>query len=464
MFTSLTDRLAKTINRLRGLGRLTEENVQETLRDVRSALIEADVALPVVKDFTERVREKALGQEVIGNVRPGETLVKIVQDELIHILGDAQAEINLNAKPPLVILMAGLQGSGKTTTAAKLARWLKENNKKTVMVTSTDVYRPAAIQQLETLARQIDVSFFPSNTDQKPTVIAEAALKHAQTQFIDVLIIDTAGRLHVDNELMREIADISNAINPTEILLVVDSMMGQDAANVAKSFSDTLALTGIILTKTDGDARGGAALSMRMITGQPIKFIGVGEKIDALEPFHPDRMASRILGMGDIVSLVEEAQRQVDQKEAQKIAKKLKKGKRFDFTDFLIQLQQMKKMGGLKSLIGKLPGGAQLPKGTAGLMDDKQLVKMEAIIQSMTKKERLFPALINGSRKRRLSLGSGTSIQDVNKLVKQFAQMQKMLKRMKGDKMMKRLQQMKNSGGLPNDLLNNLPPDWRSKN
>ncbi|WP_267256391.1 signal recognition particle protein [Coxiella endosymbiont of Ornithodoros maritimus] len=461
MLNNLTNRLTTSINKLRGLGRLTEENIQSTLHDIRSTLIEADVALPVIKDFIEHVREKALGQEVIGNVLPGEALVKVVQDELTHLLGDELVEINLNAQPPIVIVMAGLQGSGKTTTVAKLARWLLEIQKKSVMIASADVYRPAAIQQLETLASQINATFFLTQADQKPVEIAKAALKKAKKQFMDVLILDTAGRLHIDNVLMEEMKAISDAITPTEILLVVDSMIGQDAANVAKSFNDTLPLTGVILTKLDGDTRGGAALSMRIITQKPIKFVGVGEKIDALEPFHPNRMASRILGMGDIVSLVEEAQRKVDQKQAAKIAKKLQKGKGFDFDDFLTQLQQMKKMGGMQSLLGKLPSMGQLPKGTSAFLNDKLLVKMQAIIQSMTLKERQFPALINGSRKRRISKGSGTALQDVNKLLKQFVQMQKMMKHMKGDKMMKRFKQMQ--GKIPGDLLNQLPPEWRDK-
>jgi signal recognition particle subunit SRP54 len=458
MFDHLTSRLSESINKLRGLGRLTPENIQTTLGEVRNALLEADVALPVAKDFIAQVQEKALGQKVIGNVRPGDAFVKVVQDELAHLLGDEQSELNLNAKSPIVILMAGLQGSGKTTSAAKLARFLKEDKKKSVMVTSADIYRPAAIKQLETLAAQIDVHFFPSDSQQKPTDIAKAAIKQAQTQFIDVLIIDTAGRLHIDDELMQEIRNLSAVAIPTEILLVVDSMMGQDAANMAKAFNDALAITGIVLTKTDGDARGGAALSMRMITQKPIKFIGIGEKIDALAPFHPNRMASRILGMGDIVSLVEEAQRKVDHAQAEKIAKKLKKGKSFDFDDFLGQIQQLKKMGGMQSLMSKLPGVSQLPKGTAGLMDDKLITKMEAIVYSMTHKERRFPALINGSRKRRIAEGSGNHIQDVNKLLKQFTQMQKMMKRMKGDKMMKRMKEMR--GKIPSDLLGQFPPDW----
>lgn len=461
MFSNLSDRLSKSIKVLRGLGRLSEDNIKSTLRDIKTALLEADVALPVVNDFIEQIRDKAVGQKVTGNVRPGDALVKVVQDELIHLLGDEQSEINLQQQPPITILMAGLQGSGKTTTVAKLAHWLKTTKKKSVMVTSADVYRPAAIKQLETLAKQINVSFYPTQSNQKPVKIAKAALAQAKTQFIDVLIIDTAGRLHVDKELMDEIHQISNAVEPTETLLVVDSMTGQDAANVAKTFDDTLPLTGVILTKIDGDARGGAALSMRMITGKPIKFVGVGEKIEALEAFYPDRIASRILGMGDIVSLVEQAQQKVDEKAAKKIAKKIKKGKRFDFDDFLTQLQQMKKMGGLKSLLGKLPATGQLPKGAAAMMDDKLIVKMEAIIQSMTLKERRFPALINGSRKRRITAGSGTQIQDVNKLLKQFSQMQKMMKRMKGGKMMEKMKQMGHQ--MPPELLNQIPPDWRKK-
>ena len=433
MFNVLSDRLTTTINKLRGLGRLTEENIQSTLKDIRTALLEADVALSVFNDFINHVRKKALGQEVVGNVRPGDALIKVVQDELIHILGDEQAEINLNVKTPIVIVMTGLQGSGKTTTAIKLAQWLQEIKKKSVMVTSADIYRPAAITQLKILAGQVNAHFFPSETNQKPTDIAKRALTHATKQFIDILIIDTAGHLHVDNKSMEEIQAISDVINHTELLLVVDSMMGQDAANVAKSFNEALPLTGVILTKTDGDTRGGAALSMRMITHKPIKFVGVGEKIEALEPFHPSRMASRILGMGDIVSLVEEAQHKIDQKHAKKIARKLKKGKPFNFDDFLTQLHQMKKMGGIQSLIRKLPGIGKLSKGIVAFIDDKLLIKMQAIIQSMTPKERYFPTLINSSRKQRISKGSGTTLQDVNKLLKQFIQMQKAIKRMKSE-------------------------------
>ena len=461
MFDTLTDRLTTTINKLRRLSRLTEENIQSTLKDIRAALLEADVALPVVNNFIAHIRKKALGQKVVGNVRPGDTLVKVVQDQLIHILDNEQTEINLNAKSPIVIILVGLQGSGKTTTVIKLARWIQEIKKKSVMVVSADVYRPAAIKQLETLAGQINAHFFPSDINQKPTDIVKKALNQATKKFIDVLLIDTAGLLHINNALMEEMQSIRDAVNPTELLLVIDSMMGQVAANVAKSFNKALALTGVILTKTDGDARGGAALSMQMITHKPIKFLGVGEKIEALDPFYPDRMASRILGMGDIVSLVEEAKRKVDQKYAEKIAKKLKKGKSFDFDDFLTQLHQMKKMGGVQSLLAKLPGVGQLPKGVAAFMDDKLLIKMQAIIQSMTHKERHFPTLINGSRKRRISVGSGTTVQDVNKLLKQFTQMQKMMKRMKGDKMIKRFKKMQDQP--PADIFNQFPPSRRDK-
>lgn len=456
MFNQLSERVSNSLEKLRGIGRLTEDNIQSTLGDIRRALLEADVALPVVKIFIDQIQEKAVGQKVIKSIRPGEALIKLVQDELTAVLGEAQSEVNLNAPAPIVFLMAGLQGSGKTTTTAKLANWLKTEKKKSVMVTSADIYRPAAIEQLETLAKQIDVAYFPSTVKDKPKNIVKNAIKEAKTQFIDVLIIDTAGRLHIDDEMMDEIEEVSKIAEPTETLLVVDSMAGQDAANVAKTFNDRLELTGVVLTKTDGDARGGAALSMRIITGKPIKFMGVGEKIDALQAFHPDRVASRILGMGDIVSLVEEAQAKVDKKQAEKVAKKIKKGKRFDFNDFLDQLRQMKKMGGLKSLLGKLPGMGQLPKGAAAMLDDKLMVKMEAIILSMTPQERQFPGVINGSRKRRIMNGSGTTIQDVNKLLKQFTQMQKMLKRFKGKNLM---------GGMGDmsDLQNQLPPELMSK-
>jgi len=456
MFNQLTERLSSSLEKLRGIGRLTEDNIKSTLADIRRALLEADVALPVVKTFIEKIQEKAVGEKVLKSIRPGEALIKLVQDELTEVLGSEQSELNLNVPAPMVILIAGLQGSGKTTTVAKLAYWLKNEKKKSVMVTSADVYRPAAIEQLATLAKQIDVAYFPSTVKDKPKAIVKNALQAAKKEFADVLILDTAGRLHIDEDMMDEIEAISKLAEPTETLLVVDSMAGQDAANIAKTFNERLELTGIILTKADGDARGGAALSMRTITEKPIKFMGVGEKVDALQPFHPDRVASRILGMGDIVGLVEEVQAKVDKKQADKVAKKLKKGKRFDFNDFLGQLKQMKKMGGMKSLLGKLPGMGQLPKAAAAMMDDKMLIKMEAIIYSMTPQERQFPAVINGSRKRRICNGSGTTVQDVNKLLKQFAQMQKMLKRFKGKNMMGSM------GGL-GDLQNQLPPELMSK-
>jgi signal recognition particle subunit SRP54 len=458
MFNSLSERLSQTINKLRGLGRLTEDNIQTALADIRTALLDADVALAVVKDFLDHVKTKAIGQEVIGNIRPGEALVKVVQTELTQILGGEQQELNLKAEPPVVILMAGLQGSGKTTSAAKLALWLKQQQKKSVMLASTDVYRPAAMEQLGILAVQVDTPFFAANVKEAPLDIAKAALAKAKAQYMDVLIVDTAGRLHIDEDMMREIEAISQAINPTETLLVVDSMTGQDAAQVAKTFNDRLALTGMILSKTDGDARGGAALSMRMITEKPIKFLGTGEKVEGFEVFHPNRLASRILGMGDIVSLVEEAQQKVDKAAAEKIAKKLKKGKRFDFNDFLGQLKQMRKMGGMQSLMKKLPMANKIPGASLAMMDEKTFVHMEAIILSMTPQERQFPAVIGGSRKKRLAAGSGTNIQEVNKLLKLFTQMQKTLKMFKGDKMMKQLKAMQ--GKLPPDIMKQLPPGW----
>ena len=462
MFNQLTERLSTTLEKLRGVHRFTEENIKEAIGDIRKALIEADVALSVVKTFIETVTEKAIGQTIIKQVRPEEAFVKLVQDELTTVLGGETTEINLRAQKPVVILMAGLQGSGKTTTTAKLAKGLSTTQKKTVMVTSTDVYRPAALDQLETLAKQIEVAHFPSTPQDKPLDIVKRAIDHAKKQFLDILIIDTAGRLHIDDAMMDEIQQISAACLPTETLLVVDSMAGQDAANVAKTFNEKLALTGVILTKTDGDARGGAALSMRIITGKPIKFVGTGEKIDGLAVFHPERVASRILGMGDIVSLVETVKAKVDKKEADKIAKKLQKGKRFDFNDFLSQLHQMKKMGSMQSLMDKLPGFAKVPKGASAMMDDKVIVQMEAIILSMTQKERRFPALINGSRKQRIAKGSGTSLQDIGKLLKQFAQMQKMLKRFSGNKMEKRMKQLEQfRDQLPPELLAQMPEKFK---
>ena len=455
MFNQLSESFRQTIKSLRGLNRLTEANIQEALDQVRKALLEADVALTAVDQFIADVKQKVIGQATIGKTQPGETLIKMVQDELTHLLGDAHSEINLNAPSPIIFLMAGLQGSGKTTSVAKLSRWLQSVKKKTVMVTSADVYRPAAIDQLATLAKQVDCRYYPSTSQDSPVDIAKRAVEEAKKQFVDVLIIDTAGRLHIDESLMTEISNISTSVNPTEILLVVDSMTGQDAARVAKAFNETLDLTGIILTKTDGDARGGAALSMRILTGKPIKFMGVGEKIDALEPFYPERVAARILGMGDIVSLVEEAQQKIDKDQAAKMAKKLQKGQRFDFNDFLSQLEQMKKMGGMQSMLSKLPTMGQLPGKAAALLDDKLFVKMEAIIRSMTEKERLFPALIanSGSRKQRIAKGSGTTPQDIARFLKQFAQMEKMLKKFQGNKMAKRMQQMQD----------HLPPEWLGK-
>jgi signal recognition particle subunit SRP54 len=428
MFDTLTDRLSRALKNIRGQGRLTEDNIQDTLREVRMALLEADVALSVVKSFIDEVRTRAIGQEVMQSLSPGQAFVKIVNDELVRIMGESCAELNLATQPPAVILMAGLQGSGKTTTVAKLARWLKEQQKKSVLVTSADIYRPAAIQQLQTLAQEIQVEFHPSDPSQQPVAIAQAAINTAKSKLIDVVIIDTAGRLHIDNELMNEIKQLHAAINPIETLFVVDSMTGQDAANTAQAFNAALPLTGVILTKMDGDARGGAALSVRHITGKPIKFVGIGERTQALDPFYPDRIASRILGMGDILSLVEDAQRHFDQKSAEKLAKKVKKGS-FDLEDFLDQLQQMKKMGGLTSLMDKLPGMGNLPIATKNQMDDKLTIKMEAMIRSMTPKERRFPDIIRGSRKRRIAAGSGTEVQDLNRLLKQFTQMQKMMKR-----------------------------------
>lgn len=443
MFASLSERLTQSVKRLMGAGRLTEQNIQDTLQEVRLALLEADVALPVVKKFIEDIRTKAVGQEVLQSLKPGEALIKIVHDELVLILGEQNAELNLNTQPPAVILMAGLQGSGKTTTTAKLANWLKTTKNKSVLVTSADIYRPAAIQQLETLAQQINVNYFPSTSSQKPADIAKAAIQHAKTNFIDVVMIDTAGRLHIDEEMMAEIKQLHQLSNPIETLFVVDSMTGQDAANTAKAFNDALPLTGVILTKTDGDARGGAALSVRTITDKPIKFIGTGEKIEGLEAFHPDRIASRILGMGDILTLVEEVQRKADHKKAEQLAKKIKKGKSFDLEDFLDQLKQMRNMGGIASIMGKIPGLGQIPQAAKNSVNDKMFIQMEAIINSMTPKERQFVALINGSRKRRIALGSGTQVQDVNRLLKQFLQMQKMMKKLKGGGMMKMMRNLK---------------------
>lgn len=429
MFSNLSERLTRVLKNLSGQGRLTEENIKETLRDIRMALLEADVALPVVKEFVEHIQTKVIGVEVMQSLTPGQALIKLVNDELITLMGEKCDSLNLQTQPPAVILMAGLQGSGKTTTVIKLARWLKENEKKSILVASADVYRPAAIQQLETLAHSIKIEFFPSHANQDPVAIAQAAIQAAKSKLIDVVIIDTAGRLHIDDEMMAEIKRLHASIQPIETLFVVDSMTGQDAANTAKAFNDALPLTGVILTKTDGDARGGAALSIRQITGKPIKFLGIGEKIEALEPFYPDRVASRILGMGDVVTLVEEVQRNFDREKAEKFAKKIKKGKTFDLEDFRDQLKQVTKMGGIMGIVSKLPGIGNLPAAAKDKLNDKMLVEIEAIINSMTPKERRFPDLIKGSRKRRIALGSGTDIQAVNRLLKQFIMMQKMMKK-----------------------------------
>ncbi len=452
MFENLSDRLTKTLKNISGRGRLTEDNIKETLREVRMALLEADVALPVIREFIAKVKESAVGQDVSKSLTPGQVFVKIVQKELEAAMGEVNEGLNLKATPPAVVLMAGLQGAGKTTSVAKLSKYLKEREKKKVLVVSADVYRPAAIKQLETLANEIDVAFFPSDIQQKPIDIANAAIDHAKKHFFDVLIVDTAGRLHVDEDMMSEIKDLHKAINPVETLFTVDAMTGQDAANTAKAFNDALPLTGVILTKTDGDARGGAALSIRHITGKPIKFMGVGEKIEALEPFHPDRIASRILGMGDVLSLIEEVEQKVDRKKAEQLAKKMKSGKGFDLEDFREQLVQMKSMGGMMGLMDKLPGMGNMSEKVKGQMDDKVTMQMEAIINSMTPGERERPDIIKGSRKRRIAAGSGTQIQDVNKLLKQFTQMQKMMKKMSGKggmkKMMRSMQGMMPPGGM----------------
>ena len=455
MFTHLSERLNKVIKNLTGQGRLTEDNIKDTLRDIRIALLEADVALPVAKEFIEHIQTKAVGKDVLESLTPGQVLIKLVHDELVSVMGEANEALNLKTQAPAIILMAGLQGSGKTTTVAKLARWLRETHKKSVMVTSADIYRPAAIDQLATLAKTVGAEFYPSNPSQNPVEIVNNAIQEAKNKVMDVLIIDTAGRLHIDEQMMTEIKQIHAAAHPIETLFVVDSMTGQDAANTAKAFHEALPLTGVILTKADGDARGGAALSIRHITGKPIKFIGVGEKIDALEPFHPDRIASRILGMGDILSLVEDAQRNLDKDKAEKLVKKIKKGKNFDLEDFRDQLKQVQNMGGMTGIMSKLPGMNQLPSHLKDQMNDKKLTQIEAIINSMRPIERRFPDNIKNSHKRRIAEGSGTSIQAINQLLKQFMMMQKMMKKMKGGGMMKMMRGLQGKfpfgggGGMP---------------
>jgi signal recognition particle subunit SRP54 len=452
MFENLSERFTSIVKRLRGESRLTADNIDGTLREVRLALLEADVALPVVTDFLARVRVRALGQEVIGTLTPGQARIRVVRDELTTLMGEAGVGLDFNAEPPVVILLAGLQGSGKTTTAAKLAKRLKEQDRKAVAVVSCDIYRPAAIDQLRILAGEIGVECYPS-TETTPERIALAALDMARRQLKDVLIVDTAGRLTIDEAMMAEIRGLHAALAPRETLFVIDAMTGQDAVRTAQAFNDALPLTGVILTKADGDARGGAALAVRHITGKPIKFIGMGEKIHALEPFHPDRMASRILGMGDVLSLIEEVEQKVDKEKAAKVAEKLATGKGFDLADFREQLEQMKNMGGLASLMSKLPGVAELPDQVKNRVNDKEMVKLAAIIDSMTPRERKFPAILKASRKVRIAKGSGTQVQDVNRLLKQFENMQRMMKKVskKGglQALMRGMRSQRPPGGMP---------------
>ena len=450
MASALTDKLSRLVKEIRGQARITDANVADMLREVRMALLEADVALPVVRDFVARVKEKALGQEVMGSLSPGQALVGIVNRELAATMGEGVADINLAAQPPAVILMAGLQGAGKTTTTAKLAKHLIDKRKKKVLTVSGDVYRPAAIEQLKTVTAQAGAEWFPSTPDQKPVDIARAALDFARKHYFDVLLVDTAGRLAIDEALMREISDLHAALNPVETLFVVDAMQGQDAVNTAKAFKEALPLTGIILTKTDGDARGGAALSVRAITGVPIKFSGTSEKIDGLEVFDADRHAARVLGMGDIVALVEQVAAGVDMAAAQKLAAKVKSGAGFDLNDFLAQLQQMKQMGGLSSLMDKLP--AQMA-AKAGQVDmdraERDIRRKEGMINSMTRLERRKPEIIKATRKRRIAAGAGVQVQDVNRMLKEFEQMQEMMKKMKGGGMMKMMKKMGGMKGMP---------------
>jgi len=430
MFENLTQRLGRVVKELRGQARLSEDNISAALREVRMALLEADVALPVVREFVEHVRGRALGQEVLGTLTPGQALIRVVRDELTALMGESAAALDLSVEPPAVILLAGLQGSGKTTTAAKLARHLRERHRKSVLLASCDVYRPAAIEQLEILAGEVGVEFVRPAAGSDVVGIASGAVQQARSGFKDVLIVDTAGRLHVDRAMMDEIRRLHAALAPAETLFVVDAMTGQDAVNTAKAFNDAVAVTGIVLTKADGDARGGAALSVRHVTGRPIKFVGTGEKTAALEVFHPDRMASRILGMGDVLGLIEEVESKVDRDKATELAHKLKRGKEFNLEDFRAQIDEMRKMGGLEGLVGKLPGMSELPAQVAGQVNDGELVRFAAIIDSMTPHERRFPAVVKASRKQRIARGSGTQVQDVNRLLKQFGQMQKVMKKM----------------------------------
>ena len=443
MFDNLTTRLTRVLKTLRGEARISEDNIKDALREVRMALLEADVALPVVRDFVAAVREKALGQDVIGSLTPGQAVVGVVHRELTALMGEQNDALNLATTPPAVVLMAGLQGSGKTTTSGKLAKWLREQHKKKVLLVSCDVYRPAAIEQLKTLASQVQADFFPSTPQEKPVEIAMRALDHARRHYNDVLIVDTAGRLAIDEAMMREIRELHDALKPIETLFVVDSMQGQDAVNTARAFGDALPLTGVVLTKLDGDARGGAALSVRHVTGKPIKFAGVGEKLSGLEPFHPDRMASRILGMGDVLTLIEDVQKNVDRKEAEKLANKVKSGKGFDLEDFKQQIVQMKKMGGVSALVDKLPGNLAQMAQNAPNVDDKTVRRIEGIINAMTPKERAKPELIKASRKRRIATGAGVSVQEVNRLLNQFEQTQKVMKMVAKGGLQKMMRSMK---------------------
>ena len=442
MFENLTDRLSRAGDALKGRGRITEDNIRDTLRQVRMALLEADVALPVVKDFIERTRARALGAEVAKSLTPGQAFIKIIHDELVRTMGSSNESLDLRAQPPAVVLLAGLQGAGKTTTAAKLARRLMERDKCKVMLASADVYRPAAILQLERLAREVGATFCPSEAGEDPVAIARKAVEAARRELCDVLILDTAGRLHVDEAMMGEVRELHAAVKPVETLFVVDSMAGQDAVNAARAFGEALELTGVIVTKTDGDARGGVALSVRHVTGKPIKFLGAGEKTTALEPFHPDRLASRILGMGDVVSLVEEVQDKVDREKADKLARKISKGKGFTLQDLRDQIRQMQDMGGIAGLIDKLPGNA-MPAKLDSRMGEREMRRQAAVIDSMTLKERRFPAIIDGSRKRRIARGAGVQVQEVNRLLKQHAQMQKMMKKFSKGGMARMMRAMK---------------------
>ena len=449
MLDNLTGRFSSVLKNIRGQAKLTEDNIKEALREVRLALLEADVALPVVKEFINNVKEKALGQEITGSLTPDQAFIGVVNEALVELMGKENSTLNLAVAPPAVVLMAGLQGAGKTTTVGKLARLLKNDHKKKILVVSADIYRPAAIEQLKLLAEQVGVDFFPSETSQQPVDIAKAAVDYAKRHFYDVLMVDTAGRLAIDEEMMNEIKALHAAVNPVETLFVIDAMLGQDAVNTAQAFNEALPLTGVVLTKMDGDSRGGAALSVRQVTGKPIKFIGVGEKINGLEPFHPDRIASRILGMGDVLSLIEDVQKGIDEEAAAKMAKKLHKGKGFDLNDFKEQIQQMRNMGGLESMMSKMPGelgqlSKQIPEGTA----EKAMGQVEAIINSMTPKERANPALIKASRKRRIAAGSGTSVQEVNKMLKQFEQSQQMMKMFSGKGMAKLMRMAKGMKGM----------------